>query len=85
MSGGGVGWRANKRSLRPGLGFQEADGWNKTKLQSKIQIQAFSYVNSQATRFAGNQISRHCMPEGQDSCESTLLVGTGFENKSETG
>lgn len=53
--------------------------------QSKIQIQVFSYVNFQATRFAGNQISRHCMPEGQDSYENTLLVGTDFENKSETG
>lgn len=54
-----AGKKANKRRVRPGLGFQEADAnyfwWNKTKLQSKIQIQAFSYVNFQATRFAGNQ------------------------------
>ena len=82
------GKKANKRRVKPGLGFQEADAnyfwWNKTKLQSKIQIQAFSYVNFQTTRFAGNQISRHCIGEGngtplQYSCLENSMDGGAWK------
>lgn len=65
--------------IRPDFCLQEAYinyfCWNKTKLQSKIQTQDFSYVRFQVMRFTGNQISKRSMPEG----ENTPLDGSQRE------
>lgn len=63
-------------------------GGTQTKLQSKIQNQAFSYVTFQATRFAGNQISECPTPEDQDSWRKHTVSWQStesFEKEGESG
>lgn len=74
--------RANERGVRPGFCFQEAHvhyfWWDKTKLQSKIQTQAFTpsvMLSFQVTRRAVTKSQNVVCQKIKIHDENILLVG----------